>query len=52
MEKLETLKIGGVQRGGKKIEKMCFVSWKACFFFLAIFSLLLFIYTSKMISKA
>jgi hypothetical protein len=37
MEKLETLKIGGVQRGGKKIEKMCFVSWKACFSFLLFF---------------
>jgi hypothetical protein len=35
----------------KKGEKMHFVSWKV-FSFLAIFSLLLFICTSKMISKA
>jgi hypothetical protein len=36
---------------GKKRKKLGFVSWKA-YFFSYYFSLLLFFYTSKMISKA
>ncbi len=50
MKKLETLKAGRVQKE-KKEKKKCFVSWKAIFL-LTIVSLLLFICTSKMISRA
>jgi hypothetical protein len=40
-EKLEALKVGGVQREGKK-KKTCFVSWKAyfpCYFIIIPFHL-------------
>jgi hypothetical protein len=47
MRKLEASKVGGVQRE----EKNAFCELES-FFFLAIFSLLLFICTVKMISKA
>jgi hypothetical protein len=50
MRKLEALKVGGVQREEKR-KKTCFVSWKA-YFSSCYFSLLLFICTSKTISKA
>jgi hypothetical protein len=50
MRKLEALKVGGVQRGKKRI-KTCFESWKAYFssryFFITPFDL-----HFKMISKA
>jgi hypothetical protein len=51
MRNLKALKVGGVQREEKKGKKMHLVSWKV-FFSLLFFSLLLFICTSKMISKA
>jgi hypothetical protein len=42
MRKLEALKVGGVQKEGKK-EKKCFESWKAyfssCYFFITPFHL-------------
>jgi hypothetical protein len=50
MKKLEALKVGGVQKE-KKGKRTCFMSWKAILL-LTIFSLLLFICTSKMISRA
>jgi hypothetical protein len=48
MRKLEALKVVGFQRE-EKGKKMHFVSWEVYFLF---FSLLLFICTSKMISRA
>jgi hypothetical protein len=51
MKKLEALKIRKVQKEGEKKKEARFMSWKA-FFFLAIFSLLIFLCTSKMISQA
>jgi hypothetical protein len=43
MRKLEALKVRGVQKEEKKIEKMSFVSWKAyfsfCYFFMTHFLL-------------
>jgi hypothetical protein len=52
MRKLKALKIRGVQRE-EKMKKMCFVGCKAFFFSpLVIYSLLLFICTSQMISRA
>jgi hypothetical protein len=52
MRKLEALKVGGVQKEEKKKkEKNTFCELES-FFFLAIFSLLFFICTSKMLSKA
>jgi hypothetical protein len=50
MKKLEALKVGGVQKE-KKGKNLYFVSWKAIFLH-TIFSLLLFICTSKMIPRA
>jgi hypothetical protein len=37
MKKLEALKVGGVQREGRKKKTPRFVSWKAYFFFLLFF---------------
>jgi hypothetical protein len=51
MRKFEALKVGGVQREEKKGKKHVLKVGKLIFL-LAIFSLLLFICTSKMISKA
>jgi len=48
MRKLEALKVGGFQRE-EKGKKIHLVTWEVYFLF---FSLLLFLCTSKMISKA
>jgi hypothetical protein len=49
MNKLWGLKVGGVQTEEKK---MCVLKVRKLIFLLVIFSLLLFLCTSKMISKA
>jgi hypothetical protein len=43
MRKLETLKLGGVQKEEKKEKKTCFVNWKtyfsSCYYFITPFHL-------------
>jgi hypothetical protein len=51
MRKLEALKVGGVQKEEKR-KNTHIVGSKVSFFFLLFFSVLLFICTSNMISKA
>jgi hypothetical protein len=49
IRKVSGLKVGGVQIEGKK---KAFCELESCFFFLVIFSLIVFLCTSKMISIA